>query len=449
MKRILLVAPPFYRLMGSHYNGLHLGIAYIAAVLKEHGHWVSIYNADYVGTSDYLNQKQLFEHYSSYKAILSDLAHPIWGEIRDKISSFTPDLVSITMLTANYKAAKNIAKIAKGLDGNIKVVVGGAHPTLDADETLVEEDFDYAIRGEGELTLLELANGRDEAEIEGLSFKKNDKWVHNRDRPFIPDLDALPFPCRDSFLNDTKYMDFGYIITGRGCPFSCSYCASPQLWHRTVRFRSVSNVIKELEYLQMNHNSSVVHFADDTFTLNRNRAKEICRQIIERQLKISWICDTRADCLDRELIALMKKSGCCRLKIGVESGSDTILKRVRKNITTEQVRNVVYLIKEQALPLTIYLMAGFPGETNEDLQQTINFARELDAEYYSLSILAPYYGTEIWNDLEKSGNKPDKEHWDYFYHQSQEMLLNNDLDPVLISQFWALNETPLGEKKRF
>ena len=449
MKNMLLIAPPFYRLLASHYNGLHLGIAYIAAVLKEHGHFVKIYNADYYETTEYANQRQLFENYPSYKTILNDPDNPIWGEIKHNISSLAPDLIGITMLTANYKAAKIIAKIAKSLNNNVKVVVGGAHPTLDPEGTLAEKEFDYVIRGEGEYAFLELADKREEEEIKGLSFKKDNQMIHNESRPFIEDLDALPYPCRDSFLNDTKYLDFGHIITGRGCPFSCAYCASPRLWQGTVRFRSISNVISELEYLQTNYNPPLIHFADDTFTLNKHRAKEICRQIVNRRLEIRWVCDTSADCLDKELVILMKNAGCTRIKIGVESGSDKILKAMRKGVTREKIRKAVGLIKEHELPLTIYLMTGFPGETNEDLQQTIELARELDAEYYSLGIVAPYYGTEIWNDLEKSGNKPAKEHWDYFYHQSQEMLLNDGLDPVLISQFWALNETPLGEKRRF
>ena len=448
MAKILLIAPPFYRLLGSHYNGLHLGIAYIAAVLKEHGHFVKIYNADYGETTQYANQRQLFENYPSYKAILDDPANAIWGEIKDNISSFAPDLIGITMLTANYKAAKIIARIAKSINSNIKIVIGGVHPTLDPEGTLAEEEFDYVIRGEGEFTFLELADNQREEEIKGLSFKKSGQMIHNEDRPFIDDLDALPYPCRDSFLNDTRYLDLGHLITGRGCPFSCAYCASPRLWQRTVRFRSISNVISELEYLQTNYNASIIHFADDTFTLNKHRAKEICRQIIDRRLEIEWVCDTRADCLDRELVALMKSAGCVRIKIGVESGSDRILKRMKKGETKEKIRQAVSLIKGEGLPFTAYFMAGFPGETNEDLKQTIELARELDADYYSLGIVAPYYGTEIWNDLEKSGNKPDKEHWDYFYHQSPEMLLNDDLDPVLIGQFWALNETPLGEKRR-
>ncbi|MFC2025015.1 B12-binding domain-containing radical SAM protein [Chloroflexota bacterium] len=448
MKRILLIAPPFYRLLGSHYNGLHLGIAYIAAILKEHGHFVKIYNADYCEIGEYANQRQLFENYTSYKAILNDPVNPIWGEIKDNISNFTPDIVGITMLTANYKAARMIARITRSINSDIKIVVGGAHPTLDPEETLAEEDFDYVIRGEGEFTFLELANNQSEDEIKGLSFKKNKKVVHNESRPPIEDLDVLPYPSRDTFLNDTKNLDVGYLVTGRGCPFSCKYCASPQLWHKIVRLRSVSNVLGELEYLKTKHNSVTIHFADDTFTLDRRRAKEICRQIIGRRLDIEWTCDTRADCLDKELITLMKKAGCVKIKIGVESGSDRILKMMQKGVTKDKIRQAVDLIKGAGLHITAYLMAGFPDETNEDLLQTIKFARELDADYYSLGIVAPYYGTEIWNDLVKSGNKPDKEHWDYFYHQSQEMLINDDLDPELISRFWALNETQLGEKRR-
>lgn len=446
MKRILLIAPPFYRLMGSHFNGLHLGIAYIAAVLKKHHHWVKVYNADYHNTAEYLNQRQLLENSSLYKSVLEDLTNPIWSKIGEKISSATPDFVGITMLTANYRAAKNIAKIAKAINNNIKVVVGGTHPTLDPEGTLAENEFDYVIRGEGELTFLELADGHKEQEIKGLSFKKNNKLIHNEDRAFIPDLDTLPFPSRDLFLNDTEYLDFGYIITGRGCSFVCSYCASPQLWRRTVRFRSVSNIVSEMEYLQMKHDSSIVRFVDDTFTSNKHRAKEICREIIDKQLGVRWVCETRTDCLDEKLVALMKKAGCIRIKVGVESGSDRILRKMRKGINTGQIREAVKLIKEQQLPLTIYLMAGFPGETSEDLRQTIEFAKELNADYYSLSILAPYYGTRIWSDLEKSGKKLDKDHWEYFYHQSQRMIVNDNLDPGLVREFFALNEFGKGER---
>lgn len=443
--RILLVAPPFYRLMGSHYNGLHLGIAYIAAVLKEHGHEVGLYNADYLNNKEYLSQKQLFENFDSYRVILNDLSHPIWQETRDKIAGFQPDLVGLAMLTANYRAATNIAGIVRGLDRGIRVVVGGAHPTLEPAGVLAEKDFDYVVRGEGELTMLELAEGSPEAEIKGLSFKKNGQMVHNEERPFIKDLDSLPFPERDSFLNDTEYLDLGYIITGRGCAFACAYCASPRLWRRTTRLRSIGNVISELELLHTCYNPPLVRFSDDTFTMDRKRAKNICREIIERKLGIKWVCDTRADCLDDELVRLMKESGCVRIKIGVESGSERILKQMQKGLTAETVRRAVGLIKKYGIPLTIYLLAGFPGETDADLRQTIALAKELKADYNSLSVLAPYYGTKIWKDLELSGKRLDKEHWEYFYHQSRDMIINDGLDPGVLEEFFALSD--LGSER--
>ncbi|MFC1906259.1 B12-binding domain-containing radical SAM protein [Chloroflexota bacterium] len=445
MKRILLIAPPFYRLLGSHYNGLHLGIAYIAAVLKENGHYVKIYNADYYNDIEYLNQRQLFKNSPSYKTILDDLTDPIWVDIRDNISSFKPDLIGITMLTANYRAAKNIGKIAKDIDSKIKIVVGGAHPTLDPEGTFTEE-FDYVVRGEGELTFLELADGCPEEEIKGLSFKKNGRIIHNESRLFIDNLDSLPFPCRDSFLNDADTLNVGYITTGRGCTFACSYCASPRLWQRKVRFRSVMNIINELEYIKKTSNPPVIHFVDDAFTLNMPRAKEICRQIINKQLNINWIADTRVDCLDEELVSLMKEAGCTRMKIGVESGSDRILEVIKKGINREKIRKGVEIIKTQGLPLTVYLMAGFPGETDADLEQTIEFAKELEVDYYSLSICTPYYGTQIWSELEKSGNKIDKAHWEYFYHQNLEMIVNKDLSQGMINKFLALNEQGKGER---
>jgi len=440
MQRVLLIAPPFYRLMGSHYEGLHIGIAYIAAVLKEQGHYVKVYNADHEDSPNYANLRHLFESSTSYKAILADLAHPIWREVKDKIASFAPDIIGITMFTANYKAAKIIAMLSKTVDPDVKIVVGGSHPTLDPEETVAQEEFDYVIRGEGEFSFLELVEGRECEDITGLSWKKEGKVIHNESRPFISDLDKLPFPSRDSFLNNTNYSEMGYLITGRGCPFSCAYCASPRIWQRIVRFRSVQNVIEELRYLKERFNPPVIRLVDDTFNLNRFRTREICQQIIDEGLDLKWVCEARVDNLDEELVSLMVEAGCTRIKIGAESGSDRILKMVNKGFTTETIHRGVAIIKKFQLPLTVYLMVGFPGETNEDLRQTIKLAEELDADYYSVSVLAPYYGTHIWEMMQESGEEIDKEHWEYFYHQSQEMIVNSNLDPAIVSELLALNE---------
>jgi len=428
--------------MGSHHNGINLGLSYIAAVLKENNHYVCIYNADYVDSENYLNQRQIFENYNTYREIIDDLSNPIWKEVEKNIRKFGPDIIGITMFTANYKVAKIIAGIARKLNREVKIVVGGAHPTIDPEGTLRNGEFDYLVRGEGEFTFLELVDGKDVSEITGLSYKEKGGIVHNSPRPFIEDLDSLPFPSRDLFLNNTSNIDYENIITGRGCPYSCIYCASKKIWDKKVRFRSPDNVIRELIYLKEKFNSPILYFVDDTFTLKKDRAKEICRGIIERNLDLKWKCDTRVDCIDYELVSLMKQAGCIRIKIGVETGSEKIMKKIKKGLTKDKIRKGVEIIKKVGLPLTVYLMAGFPGETNDDIRQTIEFGKEIDADYYSLSIVAPYLGTEIYDKFLSSGNKIDKEHWEYFYHQSKYMILNNNIDPELIEEFLALNERP-------
>ena len=439
MVKILLINPPFYRLMGSHFNGVNLGLGYIASVLKDNGHEVRIYNADYFNSKDYLNQREIFQQYTDYKLTLDNLGHPVWVEIEENIRKYTPDMIGISMFTGGYKSAKNIARIAKSVDKDIKVIVGGPHPTLDPEGTIACQDFDVVVRGEGEYTLLEIVEGKNTRDILGLTYRRGNSIVHNQDRPFIDNLDTLPHPCRDVAWADRNHLDLGYIITGRGCPFCCTYCASPKIWKRKVRLRSVDSVMRELEELKGSINSSLVYFVDDTFTLYKERIKKICSAVIENGMNIKWKCDTRADCMDEELAFLMKEAGCVCAKIGVESGSERILKEIKKRESKETIKRAVSYIKKAGISLTTYLMAGFPQETDEDLRQTLEFAEELDADYYSLSIFAPYYGTEIYTELEKQG-KIKNGAWEYFYHQSGDMMVNHGLSWKLIDKFLALNE---------
>ena len=143
---------------------------------------------------------------------------------------------------------------------------------------------------------------------------------------------------------------------------------------------------------------------------------------------------------------MMKEAGCIRIKIGVESGSDKILRRVHKGITRERILQAVSVIKEAEIPLTIYLMIGFPGETDRDVRATIKFAEEIDADYNSLSIVAPYYGTELYKQLKRNGYPFEKAHWEYFFHQSKDMILNTDLDPSMVEEFFELNNKAKGKR---
>ena len=440
-KRILLINPPFYRLMNSHFNGVPLGLCYIATILNNNGHYVRIYNADYIGDTEYSNQRELFNNYNNYKVILNNEDHPIWKEIQKKIKNFNPDIVGITMLTGTYKSSENIAKLIKKNNNEIIIVVGGSHPTILPEETIKNKYFDYVVRKEGEYTLLEIANDKDKDKINGLTYiNENNVIVNNPDREFISDLDTLSIPRRDLFLNDTKHIDYRYIMTGRGCPYECTFCASKKLWDKKVRYHSVNRVIEEIKYVQNNFNNDFFFFVDDTFILNKKRARKICESIIENNIKIKWVCESRVEGINEDILKIMKKAGCERIKIGVESGNERILKLIKKNITKEQIRNAVSLTKKVGIKITIHLMTGFPTETNAEIKETLDFARELNPDYFSLSILSPYPGTEIYYDIIKNNIKLPKEHWEYFFHQSKDMILALNIDESLIDEFLSLNE---------
>ena len=447
MRKVLLINPPFYRLMNSHYNGLSLGLSYIAAVLSEAKHEVRIYNADQQNRKNYAKLKEIFDSYNNYKEILSDLNHPLWLEIKDVIKDYSPDIVGITMMTGTYKSAENIGRIAKEVNEKIVVVVGGTHPTILPEETIKNKYFDYIIRGEGEYSFLDLVNNVKKENIAGLTYI-NEKGIiiNNSNREFIKNINSLPFPSRDLYINDNKYIDFGYIITGRGCPFKCTFCASNEIWKGHVRFRTPENVIEEIKYVYNKYDTRFFYFVDDTLTLNKKKTKKICNLIIENNLKIKWICTTRVDTIDEELLCLMKEAGCIRIKLGIESGSERILKLINKNITKKQIRDSVSLIKKVGIDISAYLMIGFPTETNEEVQETLDFARELNPTYYSLSILAPYPGTKIYNDIIKSGIKLPMEHWEYFFHYSKDMILANNIDSAVVDECLSLNEAKGKER---
>jgi radical SAM superfamily enzyme YgiQ (UPF0313 family) len=446
--KILLIKPPFYRLMKSHFNGLDLGLAYIAAVLDKNGFYTRLYNADYVEEGILPSLEELFQNYNFYKEIINNRQHEIWEEIKNKIKNFNPDIVGISMFTGAYKSAKIVAQLAKEINPEIKVVIGGPHSTLSPQETLIKNnEFDYAIRGEGEYTFLELVQDCPLEEIKGLSYKKGNEIIHNQEREFIKDLDSLPFPARNLFLERGRNLNLGNIATGRGCPYACRFCASPKLWKRIARLRSSDNVLDELEEVVKKYNQKSISFVDDTFTLNRERTKEICKKIIDRKLGIEWRCDTRADRLDEELISLMKEAGCICVRIGVESGSERVLRLMQKNEKKEDIRKAAVLIKKHGISLTAYFMAGFPGETNEDLRETIDFAKEIEADYYSLGIVSPYYGTDIYFMLKEQGKLKNEEDWEYFFHQSYKgMEYNKNLDPKLVEEFLSLNKYAKGKR---
>jgi radical SAM superfamily enzyme YgiQ (UPF0313 family) len=260
-------------------------------------------------------------------------------------------------------------------------------------------------------------------------------------------------------------VDVSYICSIRGCPYRCNYCASPQHWKRDkTQYRSPESVIAEMKYLKHNYwdtskeydfsasantvakqdllikDNTIVYFVDDIFTVKKKRVKTILKMMIDQNLGMDWKCEARTDHLDEEICELMFQSGCSRVKLGFESGSDRLLKDIQKDETREEMLRGAKMLKNAKVPFTAYFMAGFPGETDEDLRQTINFAHEIEADYYSLSVLAPYFGTKMYYDLIEAGADLDKKPWEYFYHQTGELMANTKISKKVLEEYLSLNE---------
>lgn len=446
-KKILLVNLPFYRLMGSHYNGINMGLCYISSVLNKNGSICKIYNADYFDSDKYADQIKLFEGTQMFKKIHQDPDHPIWLEVVDNILGFEPEFVGFTVYSADYPAARIVSAHLKKKKPSVKIVVGGPHITVGKMIPIEETpDFDYGVVGEGEYIMKDLVSGKPLPEIPGLIWRSSGKVMLNPVVPSIGNLDEIPFPDRVNFYPEGRHYNSHFVLTSRGCPNDCTFCASPRIWNRKVRFRSVDNVMEELRELT-GRGIKFIQFQDDTFTFSKKRVLELSARIIAEGLKFEWICDTRLNCVDEEILLAMKKAGCIRVKVGIESGSRKILKLINKQITPEMAIEKTSLIRKLGLQFTAYYMIGFPEETNEDALETISLAKKIDADYNSLSIVSPYYGTEIYNDyLARNNNSALKNHWEYFFHQSKEMILTSQIDEKTIDEFLALNELSKGKR---
>ena len=476
MAKVLLVNPPFYRLLGSHYNANSLGIAYIASYLNKRGHNAWLYNADYKSEYTYIKLQKIFSNFTNYKDYFKDVDNEILHEVKDKIIEFKPDWVGYTSYTANISAIKIISDKVKKADSSIKQVIGGVHATLDSDILKKLTSIDFSVQREGEEAFLALVENKDPKTIPGVISRDNGALFKTGIAPVIKDIDNLPMPEREKFWgipeHEKKHVDVSYVNTIRGCPYKCTYCASPFHWDRkTTRLRSPESVMEEMRLLKEKYyvrpkydyaasanieskenlkieDNTIVYFVDDVFTVNKKRVKKLLRMMIDEKLDMKWKCEARADHLDDEICELMAEAGCQRVKIGFESGSNRILSEVKKLETREEMLEGAAMLKKAGVPFSAYFMAGFPGETDEDLRQTIDFARQVDADYYSLSVLAPYYGTELYDQLIKNGHELDQQPWEYFFHQSPNPMVNNTLSTKVLNEYLALSELNKQDKKK-
>ncbi|MCD6312144.1 MAG: radical SAM protein [Elusimicrobia bacterium] len=327
----------------------------------------------------------------------------------DDIVEYSPDVIGFTSVTPNFESTCRMAsELKKRLD--IPLVLGGIHVSVAPVSAMENEKaFDYGVMGEGEVTAKELMDaikeGKSVENIKGIVRRKQGKIIVNPPRELIRDLDVLPFPARE-LLNNSDYVfsvpgegirPLAMMSSSRGCPFNCVFCASKTIWGRGTRFRSAENVLSEIEEIVNKLRIKYIVFSDDTFTLDRKRVVEICDLIIERKLKFKWQMMTRANLFDEELLLLMKKAGLVRMSIGIESGDPIILKKIKKGVTLQDIRDAYRIAAKVGVETRGSVMLGHPYETRKTAMTTLRFIRNLkDCKQMYINISTPYPGTELY-----------------------------------------------------
>lgn len=340
--------------------------------------------------------------------------------LRAEIKDFKPQIVGISFLTPQYRTAMEYFKISKSLNKDIWTVAGGIHASSLPSEVLSDASVDFIVCGEGEITMAELADtlsdGLSIAAVKGLGYRKDGAIRINPARELMQNLDSLPRPFwSDLSKNTYKDMSFRYdntqgnevkyfpVLTSRGCPNNCNFCAVNVITQRKVRFRDPENVFNEIMWLYNDYDARYFQIIDDTATVKRQNMLGLCHKIINSGLKIKWGCKSRVNTVDPELLDSMRQAGCCLISFGVESGDPGILKKIGKNITLDQVKNTFSITKKAGITTEAYFMVGNLGETWSSVNHTIEFIKELEADYISCSITVPFPGTEIYKIVKSKG----------------------------------------------
>lgn len=422
--RIFLVDPPMQSIMRARADWYPMSLAYLAGAAKREGHEVLIYNGEHDAALNYVNLVTYSQNYHYYLEALQDPAHPAWRKVADVMARFKPDVVGITSFSVKWPSAQRIAKIAKDYNRNIPVIMGGQHATILTEDVLAEPHIDFVAKGEGEETfvefLRELKNGQRWETIDGLSFKNAKGIIHNPPRPLRTDLDGLAMPARECLFDLENYEPHALakLFASRGCPFRCNYCGTQNIWTNALRVHGPQRIIDEILQVKKEYGATTFTFFDDVFGTNRKYTLGLLDGMIRAKPGITWDCLTRANLVNDELLDKMKEAGCTKIDMGVESGSDKILKDTEKGVTVKQLEEGSALIKKHGIFLYVFLMIGLPTETEEDAQKTREFLLRVKPDWAGISIFTPIPGTGQYKKLQEEGKIPPHPDFAKFSHQS-------------------------------
>ncbi|MEK6715530.1 MAG: cobalamin-dependent protein [Candidatus Omnitrophota bacterium] len=367
IKKVLLINPPETTQTG--FTCPPIGLLYLAGTLREKGIDVQLIDGCIKG----------------------------WSAIRDRIKTYMPNFVGITCLTPMRKKALAIARMVKDVDKNATVVFGGVHPTIMYQQLLVHYDaVDIVVRGEGEISFLQIAQGIDLDKIDGIAYRDGAKVIKNTDRHYVENLDKLSFPAWD-LIADTLYeypstAPFRYyrgidlydgprisVIYSRGCIAHCDFCSSWWIW-KGWRHRSAKNMVDELEWLYESFKIRHFWFADDTLTVDKQATLDLCDEIVKRRLHIAFFATTRPDCVDLEILEKLKQAGCYEISYGIETASPKLLSRMKKENDVRISERAIALTKQAGLRVCALLIVGSVGETKETIDETVGFLQKTNPE---------------------------------------------------------------------
>lgn len=320
-----------------------------------------------------------------------------------------PSFIGITATTSTINSAIKVAELSREIFKNAKIVMGGIHPSIMPAEVLMPGLADFVVRNEGEETFLELVAGAAAEKIAGLSYKRDNRIIDNPARPVIENMDSLPLPAYHLLpmekyfpaLGSYKKLPASGMITSRGCPGRCTFCCGDYLG-RKIRSRSAEKIFDEIQLLYDKYNIREISFYDDVFTTRKENVKNLCKRLINEKLDISWSCFARADFVDEDLLRAMKDAGCHQIMYGIESGDEEILKNIQKKVSLEKAEYIVKLTQRLGIDVRAAFMLGNPGETEESMEKTINYAVEIDPEVVIFNITTPYPGSEMFKWAKKN-----------------------------------------------
>ncbi len=413
----------------SHYP---MGVAYLHAYMEKQGHAM----------------RMLFLNTHSYEAC--------YAEVEKAIAERSPDILGLQILTQNRTSSFHIIESTHAKHPNVRIVIGGIHTTAMYKQILQKYPYLIAVLGEGELTFDELANalkqGKSIEAIEGIAYVADGQVKVTRPRALIENLDTLPFPKHELFFGPER--KHSCILTTRGCPFRCSFCALEQISRRVHRKRSVDSVIAEIEHLHQTYpEMTTVWFHDDTLFMDNERVINLCDEIVKHGLnKLQYICSARIKPVSAEMVSKLVEANFVKVLFGLESGTDEILRRCHKNITQQDVVETFKLFAKTDIEVITFLIVGLAGETWETNQTTANFIKRLQRikyNYFSdIGVLMVYPGTEICRFAIEGGQITD-DYWLTdkpvpFYtieHSEAELFAMKKvlLDHIALKRIWTLD----------